>query len=402
MASNLSHTEQKSKESNHQTNGQTRSEDAAGAARDYLLLASTLEVKATDDVPRPQMAWGQRYTDDDGNEHEIPLGEMGDFSAIAGKAKARKSFAIAIAVATALQGKNGKGVQIGNLISNIDEDKKVVVFDTEQKTHHVHSAAKRIAKMAGYENGHPDNLTVYKLRGLSPAECWGVISAVIESRDDIGLAVIDGIVDVIDGDGGITSREAAIKVVLQVMAWTEQKSMHIITVIHKNPEGEKLRGHIGTEVLNKAGSIINVEDNGDGTSTVKASASRGKAFEPFAFSIDDYGIPVEATQPKQLKKAPFTVKNITKEALAIIVREMFEVEASYTATEIKPAIAVHLEKAFPTLSAGKTNQEKLLQKMKSDGLIEARPGKGNRKYYYKVEKTIEQAFDEEMRKNGKK
>ncbi len=44
------------------------------------------------------------------------------------------------------------------------------------------------------------------------------------------------------------------------MKWTELHNIHICTVIHENYGSAKARGHIGTELANKAETV----NSGDG------------------------------------------------------------------------------------------------------------------------------------------
>ena len=348
---------------NNQT-GQTRSdEDAAGAAH-YLSLYRSLLVQSTDNIQRPQIAWGQNHVDENGRSSIIPLGEIGDFSVITGRAKSRKSFAIAIATATALRGK----CNIGNLVSNIDKGKKVIVFDTEQKEYHRWRATQRIAKMAGYLDVHPENLEFCGLRGLSAKECWEIISAVINSRDDIGMVMIDGIIDVLE-DGGLTERADTVKVLTQIMKWTEEKQIHIVTVLHKNPGSDKLRGHIGTEALNKAGIVINVEDNGDGTSTVTTNAARDRSFDPFAFAIDADGLPIESDVPQKLDKSEsVNLSSLDDNGIKALIRLVYDNGEKFGYEELKRQIIL-AGLDYYGREPGKSNTEKFITNAKNKGYI---------------------------------
>ena len=69
------------------------------------------------------------------------------------------------------------------------------------------------------------------------------------------------------------------------MQWTDDKQIHIHTVLHQNKNDEHARGHIGTELNNKAETILQVEvDKEDkAISVVEAVHIRDQDFEPFAF-----------------------------------------------------------------------------------------------------------------------
>jgi hypothetical protein len=59
--------------------------------------------------------------------------------------------------------------------------------------------------------------------------------------------------------------------------------------LHQNPSNSKARGHIGTELVNKAETVLSVfKDNN--IIVVESTESRNKATESFAFEIID-GLP---------------------------------------------------------------------------------------------------------------
>ncbi len=378
MTPNVQQNEQKSKPKTAETppnhNGHARSANnspGAAAHAQGLALYNSLLVRSTDIVPRPKIAWGQKYVDEKGRDIVIPLGEMGDFSVITGRAKSRKSFGVAIATATALKGY----CLIGNLVSNIDKDKKIILFDTEQKNYHLWRAAKRISKIAGYENEHPKNLEVCGLRGLNPSECWSIISAVIESRDDIGLVMIDGLVDIVE-DGGILDRKEAVQVITQIMKWTQNKNIHIATVLHLNPNSDKMRGHVGTEAMNKAGIVINVEDNGDGTSTVSTKVARDRQFEPFAFSIDADGIPIEATPPKKLQQTEnINLSVLEEDGMKALIRIVYNNGSEFSRKILVEQLQI-AGKEYYGVEPGQTNTGKFITRAKNMGLLVQRKQKG--------------------------
>ena len=81
--------------------------------------------------------------------------------------------------------------------------------------------------------------------------------------------------------------------------------IHIHTILHQNKNDEHARGHIGTELNNKAESIMQVEVNKEdkSISIVEAVHIRDKEFEPFAFRINEEALPelVESYAPKEKK-----------------------------------------------------------------------------------------------------
>nr|WP_315176327.1 hypothetical protein [uncultured Flavobacterium sp.] len=78
------------------------------------------------------------------------------------------------------------------------------------------------------------------------------------------------------------------------MRWTDERNIHIHTVLHQNKGDTNSRGHIGTELNNKAETILQVaKDITDlNVSIVSAVHIRTREFDKFAFKIDQLGLPI--------------------------------------------------------------------------------------------------------------
>ena len=179
------------------------------------------------------------------------LGTCGNFSAIIGKAKSRKSFLISIAVSSATK----NGLVLDLIRSDISHQPEVLYFDTEQSKYHVQLALKRICKQINIDN--PQNLTVYGLRKYEPKERLALIEHAIYNMVNVGFVVIDGIKDLITS---INDEEQATMIVSKLLKWTEERNIHIVTVLHQNKSDLNARGHVGTELINKAETILSVTE----------------------------------------------------------------------------------------------------------------------------------------------
>ena len=63
-------------------------------------------------------------------------------------------------------------------------------------------------------------------------------------------------------------------------------------MLHQNKGDFNARGHIGTELINKAETTISVTpQKNEDVSKVEIEFCRNKAFEPFAFCVNDKGLP---------------------------------------------------------------------------------------------------------------
>lgn len=91
----------------------------------------------------------------------------------------------------------------------------------------------------------------------------------------------------------INDPEESTRIISTLMTWTDERQIHIHTVIHQNKGDENARGHIGTELNHKAETVLLVEKderNAD-ISTVRPASTRDRSFEGFAFRIDENALP---------------------------------------------------------------------------------------------------------------
>lgn len=215
------------------------------------------------------------------------IGTLGNFSASIGKAKSKKTFNVSAIVAAAL--KNGT---VLSYTAELPENKRKILYvDTEQSTYHCAKVAKRILRMAGLpaDRNHED-LEFLVLRKYTPEERIAIVREAIYRTENIGLVVIDGIRDMVHD---INNPGESTTVISYLMTWTGERDIHIHTVLHQNKGDENARGHIGTELSNKAETVLQVEkdENNPDISKVKAAHIRAVDFEPFAFRINGEALP---------------------------------------------------------------------------------------------------------------
>ncbi|MGN6297934.1 MAG: AAA family ATPase [Ginsengibacter sp.] len=212
----------------------------------------------------------------------ITLFTKGNFSIITGAAKSRKTFLVSMLIAAVIKG-NFHDLFICN------QGGTTIIFDTEQSKYKVQQIAKRICNLC--ENSKPSNLLIYSLRTLDPSQRIAVIDHVLATTPNITFAAIDGIVD-LDVDP-ILQADQAQRIVLKLMQWTENLGIHITCVLHYNKTISTLLGHLGSFSHRKADAIIEVTKSkeDENISIVSPVDCREKEFKPFAFSIDQSGMP---------------------------------------------------------------------------------------------------------------
>lgn len=225
------------------------------------------------------------------------IGTLGNFSASIGKAKSKKTFNVSAIAASALSGRT-----VLRYRSMFPENKrKILYIDTEQGRHHCQQVLKRILRLAEMPDDKvPENLIMLSLRKFAPRVRLLIVEEAIGTTPDLGLVIIDGIRDFLYD---INSSSESTEVISKFMQWTDDKQIHIHTVLHQNKNDEHARGHIGTELNNKAETVMQVEVDKEerSISVVEAIHIRDREFEPFAFRINSETLP-ELVEPYQPRK----------------------------------------------------------------------------------------------------
>ncbi|MDB4171471.1 AAA family ATPase [Polaribacter sp.] len=315
-------------------------------------------------IPPPEIAWEIR--DDNSGEFNI-LGTHGNFSLVKGKAKSKKSFFINMAIAAAV----GKGLLQNKLRSLLkDGFNQVLYFDTEQSKYHVQRAVKLICTQIDVDI--PNNLNTYGLRKSSPSERLKLAEYAIENTPSLGFVVIDGIRDLITS---INDEAEASNIASKLLKWTEEYNIHIVVVLHEKPGSDKARGHIGTELMNKAETVIalQVDKYDESTSTVSAGFCRNKAFKPFAFTITDDGLPkILEDYDIEMKsnKKGFDVLTLNQNDKFILLQKVFENGEGFQHSELVTQIKIVLDNRYKgTKGKGQSKIKQLITESKNNGWL---------------------------------
>ena len=225
------------------------------------------------------------------------IGTLGNFSASIGKAKSKKTFNVAALTAAALT----NGTVLHYHASFPEEKRGILYIDTEQGRPHCQQVLRRILRLARLpEERDPDNLVMLTLRKFPPDMRLAIVDHAIGTIPHLGLVIIDGIRDLLYD---INSPKEATDIISRFMQWTDDRQIHIHTILHQNKNDENARGHIGTELNNKAETVMQIEVDKEerSISVVEAIHIRDREFEPFAFRINSETLP-ELVEPYQPRK----------------------------------------------------------------------------------------------------
>ena len=225
----------------------------------------------------------------------------GDIAAIKAKSKSGKSFVCSIFASVVL------GTPWGDLQPTF-EGGTVFYFDTEQNRLNTAKLAKRVHALSGLDiHSNSDKFKCYALRQMDMKDRLPFIKKRIEEEKP-ALAVIDGIVDLLQDFNDIKQSSDVIQALMQISA---DNDCSVLFVLHENKTDTNMRGHIGSMAVQKCADVFQIEKRKDGTLNVTECECRNLPIPDFSFAIDSYGIPRPMQTQKQLQAAE---KSAVKEA----------------------------------------------------------------------------------------
>lgn len=242
------------------------------------LFAKVLSNKFDYDKPIEQIKTCFNYVDAY-TKHQI--GSFGTIGGIVGEQKSRKTTVLKSIIASGL----GFSQQLN---FNFDlGDKNIVYLDTEQPYNRFQMVCRDIMNMASIR-GNDKRFNAYGLRSFNRSQRVEFINYLTPQFDNIGLIVIDGIVDIcLDYMDSKKSQDT-----LELMMHLADKTgAMVIGVLHLTKGGMFPRGHLGTEFQNKVDWMIETKKNED-FSTVKCRESRFAEFPSFDITNDKDGLPI--------------------------------------------------------------------------------------------------------------
>jgi predicted ATP-dependent serine protease len=217
----------------------------------------------------------------------------GDITAVKGRAKSGKTHFLAVLIAAILRGRYAEYLA---LESNL----KILHIDTEQGMLNFQSVIKKALRLAGLPKDRDcERLNTYNLRELSAKNRIQAVGMLVEAYCP-DVLIIDGVRDLLSDFNDIGQSS---EVVNFLMAISKQKRCAIITVLHENKADNNMRGHLGTELLNKASEVFQVQRSGDDERSfykVTQTDTRNLPVEDFTFTMGENGLPIEVVISPQL------------------------------------------------------------------------------------------------------
>lgn len=319
-------------------------------------------VRVTDDIPKPDVVLSINS--------QIVATRKNIFG-ITGKAKVGKSFLMTLLTGSVLK----KG-EFGTLESYLPKGKdKILYFDTEQSNYHVSLLLQRIKKIVG--DSKMDNLLMYAFDAVPTTERYAFVEYLIHTTEGVGLVIIDGIADLVHS---VNDEIIAVNLADSLRRWATVNDVAIGYVLHQNPsDSSKMRGHLGTVLMNKSESVIQIQSapDNDSIKIVDTTQTRNRKPEAWSFEIID-GQPeimTELYQEEKKSNKPQPMDDITRISH---LNDVFN--------DVDPKVGlgynVMVERLFIALKSTKTASREFISYAKESGWIYQDVAKGP--YYLSV------------------
>lgn len=231
--------------------------------------------------------------------HGVGLIPSGSITAVSGQAKQGKTQFLTAITAVMMSGKNFGAMK------RETAPQAILWADTEQSVYDIQTNLGRLYNLAGIPQGTPTEkvgLHVLTLRACSAEERLQIIQQAIDETDP-EIIIIDGVRDLLHDFNDITQSDQVITWVMKNSAARPQSN--IFCVIHTNDGTDKMRGHLGTELMNKCADRFTVTKK-NGHFEVKHTARHQELNAPFVFKINEEGqlAPVEDAETSGLIEEP--------------------------------------------------------------------------------------------------
>lgn len=254
------------------------------------MIESTNEI--INDVWRGRFSVKTPLPDDTSNfkifveEEWYSVGSPGCLGLFTGRQKSRKTFALSCVVASAITGEEVGPFKYEN------NGGLILWFDTEQPKGRFLITQHRIHKLAGVASDC-EHYLAFSLRKYNVEDRLFIIGWYIDylttKGQKIDLIVIDGVVDLCEN---MMESSMSQKTAQSLMTWADTTGASIFTVLHLNKNGGEVRGHLGTELGNKADFTLAVQKKHDEDihSTISCKDSRYYPFKSFELYQDKDGM----------------------------------------------------------------------------------------------------------------
>lgn len=231
--------------------------------------------------------------------NNIPFAPLGGIHALTGQAGHGKTMLFTQFMAAILKGEFG-GLKY-ELADRVPEP-SILYVDTEQEQDNTIAVKNRVCKLIGWDTQQAKpNFRIIMLRETVTAlERWQkTLRAIYEMRPTI--VFIDGLLDVVED---FNSNEECQRLIYKCMQVASHYTASVWCLVHLNPNGSKLVGHLGSILERKVTDIFATQKDssrGEIVFTVTQKKARGRDVPEWKFRV----LPVDGFgRPEQIDESP--------------------------------------------------------------------------------------------------
>jgi hypothetical protein len=227
---------------------------------------------------------------------DVPVVQRNGITLISGAAKSGKTLLVSSMIASIIGRETTLGITPGR-------EARLLWADTEQSENDIAVVRKRIEAMAGKRMSDA-SINGIHLRPFGPEQSTLLIEDKLKQLlPDVLL--VDGPGDLCEDTNDIAASQATVKTLLR---WADEYNCAVVAVVHTNPNSDKTRGHLGSEIERKCAfslqTLKNESDFENPTFRVKPGFMRGKRFMPYDFRYNENGMPELVENAAKSKKTP--------------------------------------------------------------------------------------------------
>lgn len=261
------------------------SEEATGTAADELVaLLREVDNDHTFDLDAPdeKIEFVMYWVDPDTGA-ETGISALGMFGLMVGLQKSGKTTLLTAFVVAALT----DGVYLNFRFAL--NGRSILWLDCEQPRYWFQLVCRRVYRLARLTNNSP-RLRAVSLRRYSKAQRAAITGALILREKNLGLGIIDGLVDICQNFNDVEASELTIDKVLE---WSDRSKALLLGVIHLTKGQHFIKGHLGTIAQNKCDFAFETAKTDEAAKfRVTHREARGPQIADFDFYRNDKGDPV--------------------------------------------------------------------------------------------------------------
>ena len=298
--------------------------DAAADAEDLSFLASDrwfdvdvepwrLDFQKQYEAPRYTLSW-----------RGVPFAPLGGIHAITGQAGNGKTMTLAQFMSAILNG------EFGSLRYELSDEvahPTVLYIDTEMEEANTIAVKNRVMTMCGRDiRTNYDDFVVIMLREVpettdakgaktpSSVNRWKMTLKAIWQYKPTAV-FIDGLLDVV---ADFNDNKECQEIIYKCMQVASHYGISVWCIVHQNPGGEKLVGHLGSFLERKVTDIFQTKKEkkeGEATFTVKQLKARGRDVEDWQFRVlpvTGWGMPEQCDTENAFVKSKYTPEDVKR------------------------------------------------------------------------------------------